>query len=209
MEKSAPTRQQFLLLKGRHYVVSRGMGLLKSKREALMKEFFGVIEECVRLRQAMTGLIASGQRSVTLAGALYGTKAIESFAHASRREVSLEIKLKNIWGVNVPEIAEVSLTRTLEARDTSPVMERPLVLKAAGDFERAGDVLVKIASKEARLTRLGEVIKADTRKINALSEVVLPSIRRRIKEIERALEEREREEAFRQKRFKEKRSAMG
>ena len=51
------------------------------------------------------------------------------------------------------------------------------------------------------------MIRSDSRKINAISEVMLPSIRSRIKYIERVLEEREREEIFRLKRNKTKRQA--
>jgi V/A-type H+-transporting ATPase subunit D len=68
---------------------------------------------------------------------------------------------------------------------------------------------VKIASREIRLTAIGEVIRSDSRKINAINEVILPSIKNRIKYIERVLEEREREEIFRLKRNKARRQAAG
>ncbi|MBI5887732.1 MAG: V-type ATP synthase subunit D [Deltaproteobacteria bacterium] len=205
MEKSAPTRQQLLILKARHETVRKGLGLLKSKREALMKEFFGVVEESVRMRERLTELVCTGQRRVVMSEALYGTEALNSFAHASKREVSLEMKVRNVWGVSVPEIAPVRLVRSLDARELSPVGERALVLQAARDFENAADMLVNIASKEIKLSRLGEVIRADTRKVNAITEALLPEMKKRIKIIERTLEEREREEVFRLKRYKGKR----
>jgi len=205
MEKSAPTRQQLLILKARHETVRKGLGLLKSKREALMKEFFGVVEESVRMRERLTELVCTGQRRVVLSEALYGMETLNSFAHASRREVSLEMRVRNVWGVSVPEIAPVRLVRSLDARELSPIGERALVLQAAKDFENAADMLVNIASKEVKLSRLGEVIRADTRKVNAITEALLPDMKKKIKVIERTLEEREREEVFRLKRYKGKR----
>ena len=50
---------------------------------------------------------------------------------------------------------------------------------------------------------VGSEIKKTTRRINALTEVVLPNLQRQIRIIRFALEEREREDIFRMKRFKE------
>lgn len=204
MEKIAPTREQLLSLKRQHEVIKKGLDLLKSKREALMKEFFGIVEESIGMRTALTGLLNRAQRDLERARALNGPE-VESFAHAAKREVSLAIKVRNIWGVFVPEIEETALTRTLEARDISPIGERGEIIDVAREFETAADLIVKIASREVRLSRIGEMIKSDSRKINAISEVILPTINKRIKYINRMLEEREREEIFRLKRNKAKR----
>ena len=64
------------------------------------------------------------------------------------------------------------------------------------------DAVVTIASSEIRLKRVGEEIKVDTRRINALEEILTPSMQNGIKTIERVLEEREREDIYRLKRFK-------
>ncbi|MDP2688886.1 MAG: V-type ATP synthase subunit D [Deltaproteobacteria bacterium] len=206
MEKSAPTRERLLALRKQYEVMDKGLQLVKSKREALMKEFFGIVEESLALRDRLTGLLTTAQRGLQKARALNG-EAVESFANASGRKVSLNIKVKNVWGVYVPEIEETALVRPLEARDISPVGERAEVLDMAKDFETAADLMVRIASREVRLTRLGEMIKADTRKVNAINELILPAMKSRIKAIGRVLEEREREEVYRLKRNKARRQA--
>lgn len=200
-EKSAPTRQQLLILKEQFDAVKKGLDLLKSKREALMKEFFEIIEKSVEMRETLTNLLTGAFRDLERSKALNGF-ALESFAFGAGRKVDLDIKVKNIWGVKVPEISETALTRSLEARDISPVGERAEVLDVAREFEEATDLIVKIASKEVMLSRVGEMIKSDTRKINAISEMMLPKMHGRIRYIERVLEEREREEVFRLKRYK-------
>lgn len=201
MEKSAPTRQQLLLLREQFDSTRKGLDLLKSKREALMKEFFEIVEESVAMRDELTGLLSRSFRDLERSRAINGF-ALESFAHAAKRKINLDIKVKNVWGVKVPEIEETTLTRSLEARDISPVGERAEVIEVAAEFEKASDLIVRIASKEVMLSRVGEMIKSDTRKINAITEMMLPAMNRRIKYIERVLEEREREEVFRLKRFK-------
>lgn len=208
MEKLAPTRQNLLGLRAQYAIIKKGLDLLKSKREALMKEFFGIVEESVRLRAELTGLLNKAQRDLEIARALHGP-AVESFSHAVKRDVTIDIKVENIWGLNVPSITETALTRTLEARDVSVIGESAVVIDVAREFEVVSDFIVKIALREARLARVGEMIKADTRKINAIGEIMMPTMRRQTKAIERVLEEREREEVFRLKRYKAMRPGRG
>lgn len=205
MEKTVPTRQQLLFLRGQRLVIRKGLDLLKSKREALMKEFFGIVEESVKMRAELTGLLNKAQRDLEITRAMRGPE-VKSFAIAAKRDVVLDIKVENVWGVFVPEIAETALTRTMEARNVSPIGIGAGVLDAAREFEIVADTIVRIASREVRLARVGEMIKADTRKINAISEMMLPAMTARIKGIERVLEEREREEVFRLKRYKGKKA---
>jgi V/A-type H+-transporting ATPase subunit D len=206
LEKSAPTREQFLALRRRYEVIGKGLELLKSKREALMKEFFGMVDESIRMRDELTALLARARQSIERARALSGV-AVESFACGAKRHVSLNIKARNVWGVFIPEIEEVRLARSLDAMDISPVGESAGVIDTARQFEGACELIVKIASREIMLERIGEVIRSDSRKINAITEVILPSIKNRVKYIERVLEEREREEIFRLKRNKGRRQA--
>ncbi|MBI1912554.1 MAG: V-type ATP synthase subunit D [Deltaproteobacteria bacterium] len=207
MEKTPPTRQQLLALRAQAEVIKKGLELLKSKREALMKEFFNIVEESLELRSRLTELLNRAQRDLERARALNGFE-VESFAHGAKRDISLNIRVHNVWGVSVPDIEEITLTRSLDARDISPIGVRAEVFDTAKQFESASDLIVKIASKEIRLSRVGEVIRSDTRKINAISEVMLPSLDKRIRVIERMLEEREREEIFRLKRFKAHKEAL-
>lgn len=207
-EKSAPTRDRLLSLKRRHEVIGKGLELLKSKREALMKEFFGMVDESVRLRGELTAMLAAATRGLERARALNGA-VVESFAFGSKRHVSLNIRARNVWGVIIPEIEDLLLTRTLDAMDLSPVGESAGVIDTARRFEGISELIVKIASREIRLTAIGEVIRADSRKINAINEVMLPSMKNRVRQIERVLEEREREELFRLKRNKARRQAAG
>lgn len=207
MEKTPPTRQQLLALRAQAEVIKKGLELLKSKREALMKEFFNIVEESLELRSRLTELLNRAQRDLERARALNGFE-VESFAHGAKRDISLNIRVHNVWGVSVPDIEEITLTRSLDARDISPIGVRAEVFDTAKQFELASDLIVKIASKEIRLSRVGEVIRSDTRKINAISEVMLPSLDKRIRVIERMLEEREREEIFRLKRFKAHKEAL-
>ena len=207
MERYAPTRQNLLLLRGRLSSIEGGLSLLKSKREALLKEFFGLVDEVMVSREDLTGRLNKAQRGLQR-GRGFNEEGILSQCYSAKRDLSIDITLKNIWGIKVPEIVEKPMVRSLEARDTSLRGVRGGVLDIARDFESGVDLIIKTASKEAHLTRVGEMIKSDTRKVNAITEVMAPAMRKSIRGIERVLEEREREELFRLKRFKRKASII-
>lgn len=204
MEKVKPTRQQLLTLRDRRGVIRKGLDLLKSKREALMKEFFAAVEEAVKLRDELSALLTGAVRRLEETRAM-NEPSLLSFNFSARREMDFPMEIKNVWGVNVPVVEERPVARALSARDVSPVGLEAGVARTARDFESVVDLLVRIASRETRLRRIGEAIKADTRKINAISEVQLPGLDRTIRQIERVLDERERENVFRLKRYKAKR----
>ncbi|MBI3752634.1 MAG: V-type ATP synthase subunit D [Deltaproteobacteria bacterium] len=205
MEKFAPTRINLLLLKTQLLALKNGARLLRSKREALMKDFFRCVGECMELRSKLNAQIRDATYELHLAGAFFGD-ALYATAYASKRDVSLDIKVKNVWGINIPEIEQKAFVRTIDARDMSPLGEGLLAIETAKDFEKVVDAIVSIASSEIRLKRVGEEIKADTRRINALEEILMPSINQGIKSIARVLEEREREDVYRLKRFKRRRA---
>ncbi len=201
MDTRVPTRQNLLYLKAQYQVLERGLELLKSRREAMMREFFGLIEECTERRSLLSRLLVRAQRKLQRALAL-SEEELLSAVYALKREIALHIEIKNVWGVNVPVIEERALVRRLDALGVSPVGEKPGVLDVARDFEKVVDLLVRMTSKEIRFHRVGELIKEDARKINAIKEIILPSIDTGIKTIERILEDREREDIYRLKRFK-------
>ncbi len=201
MEKFSPTRINLLSLNSRLLVLKSGVRLLRGKREALMKDFFRCAGECLELRSKLNTQLMDATYKLHLARAFLGD-AIHSTAYASKRDISIDIKLKNIWGINVPEIEEKAFVRTMDARDISPAGEGTLATDTAKDFERVIDAVVSNASGEIRLKRVGEEIRADTRKINAMEEILIPSVRHGIKTIEGILEEREREDIYRLKRYK-------
>lgn len=204
MEKFSPTRINLLILNTRISVLKSGAKLLRSKREALMKDFFKCIGECLELRSKLDSQLKDSTYRLQIARAFLGD-TIFSTVYSSKRDVSLNIKFKNIWGINVPNIVPQAFVRSIDARDMSPIGEGTLAIDTAKDFEKVIDAIVDIASSETRLKRVGEEIRADTHRINALEELVIPSIQRGIKTIENVLTEREREDIYRLKRYKKRR----
>jgi V/A-type H+-transporting ATPase subunit D len=199
---SVATRINLLYLRKRLKILIEGSRLLKNKREALTKEFFEIIEDVLSYRDQLNSTLNEAVENLTMAKIFLGEAALWATSFGSGREFFFDIQLKNIWGVKIPEIEEKSFIRPLETRGLSPVGESLWSLKTTGSFEKALDCIFMVASRETRLRKLGEEIKATSRRINALEEVIIPSTRKDIKNITHILEERERESIYLLKRFK-------
>ena len=204
MEKASPTRMNLLVLKAQVEVAQKGLELLRSKREALVREFFAIMKKVISIRDTLRGALQGAMNALSVALGMEGRAAVESTAFAARRDLPVELTEKNIWGVRFPDIRYQTVVRSSDARNYALFSVSSHTNTAAREFEKALDIVLQIISVEMRLKKIGSEIKKTTRRINALTEVVLPNLQRQIRTIRFALEEREREDIFRMKRFKEK-----
>jgi len=182
--------------------------MLRSKREVLVREFFVSMKDVAEVRDIIEKKLDSAFTSITLAKVFLGDALLKSTAYAYKRDIEVNIKSKNVMGVIVPEIEDVNLKRAIDARGTSPISEPYRLNEVTGKFEDVLGSIVSVASKEIRLKRLGSEIQTTSRRINALEEILIPSLTKRIKYIQRMLEEKEREGIFRLKRFKGRRKKV-
>jgi V/A-type H+-transporting ATPase subunit D len=106
--------------------------------------------------------------------------------------------------VPTPSVSAPLLQRAADQRGSSPTGWGATAVEAARLHEEALEVLLRIASRELHLARLGEEIQATSRRINALEQLLLPALAGEAARIEGALEEREREDAVRLKRFRKR-----
>ena len=199
---SVPTRINLLYLRKRLKILAEGSRLLRSKREALTKEFFDIIEDVLSYRGELNKKLKDAAESLMLAKIFLGEASLLATSFGTGREFFFDIHMQNIWGVKIPDIEEKSLIRSIEARGISPIGESLWSIKATENFEKVLDCIFLVASRETRLRKLGEEIKATSRRINALEEVLIPSAEKNIKSITNLLEERERETVYTLKRFK-------
>ncbi len=207
MENVSPTRMNMLALKAQAGLALQGVDLLKRKRDALVAEFFAIVKKTLTAREELAGTCGGAYRSLVFVKAYEGKETVESLALAGKREITLDIRTRSVWGVKIPEIGEMNFVRGPLERGYSPVGASLRVELAAKQFERILSLLVEIAGIEARLRRVGAEIKKATRRVNALEQVVIPRTQAQIRFIRGVIEQREREDIFRLKRIKQKLSA--
>lgn len=181
------------------------MDLLKQKRDALLIEFMGVMDETLRLSESLQKSVSEAQYSLAVAKAVDGTVALRSAGMATKGEIVVDMTGTKIMGVSVPVVTKgespikSSFTRGYAVTGISSRVD-----ETADKFERILDVIIEYADIETRLKRLGEEIQKTNRRVNALEQVTVPQLREQVTYIRQTLDERAREDLFRLKKVKKK-----
>ncbi|MDH4139338.1 MAG: V-type ATP synthase subunit D [Coriobacteriia bacterium] len=205
MEEVRPTRAELLERREQIKLAEQGMDLLKQKRDALLIEFMGVMDETLRLSEALQKNVSEAQYSLAVAKAVDGTVALRSAGMATKGEVVVDMTGTKIMGVSVPVVTKgESPIRTSFTRGYSVTGISSRVDESADKFERILDVIIEYADIETRLKRLGEEIQKTNRRVNALEQVTVPQLREQVSYIRMTLDERAREDLFRLKKVKKK-----
>lgn len=202
MGRSPTTRMGLLEVRARRAVATKGARLLRAKREVLAGELWRLMREVLEGRSRLDEVLREAVKALGLARALDGGETLETLALVAGRDVSLRISVRRVWGVPTPAIAAPDLVRAADGRGSSPTSWGPSGAEAARRHEEALEVLLRIASRELHLARLGDEIEATSRRINALEQLLLPAVGAEVSRIEDALAERDREDAVRLKRFR-------
>lgn len=203
METVGRTRTNLLLLKRQVEVARRGLELLRSKREALIHEFFAVMDRVAENREKMETVLGQALTTLNLALGMEGQASLRSAGYATRRTLPIELIERNVWGVRFPEVQYAPVLRALDARGYATSGVSTHIDETARHFEHVLESILRSISIELRLKKLGAEIKKVTRRINALNEVMIPALTEEARKIRQTLEEREREDLFRMKRFKQ------
>ncbi|MGH2362900.1 MAG: V-type ATP synthase subunit D [bacterium] len=203
-ETVSPTRMNLLQRKQQAKIATQGVDLLKRKRDALVADFFNIVRKALTAREQLTKISEEAYVMLALAKAWEGREALEAAAMADRREVLVDIEVRNVWGTKIPEVAVKEVRRTLLERGHNPTSTSLRTVESASNFEDVLHAILEVAATEIKLRRIGEEIKKTTRRVNALEQVVIPRLIGEIRFITAVLEQRAREDVFRLKRIKQK-----
>ncbi len=205
MEEVRPTRSELLERKQQIALAEQGMDLLKQKRDALLIEFMGVMDETLRLSESLQKTVAEAQYSLAVAKAVDGTVTLRSAGMATKSEIVVDMTGTKIMGVSVPVVTKgESPIRSSFTRGYAVTGVTSRVDETADKFERILDVIIEYADIETRLKRLGEEIQKTNRRVNALEQVTVPGLKEQVNYIRQTLDERAREDLFRLKKVKKK-----
>ncbi len=199
-----PTRTNLMLLKEKTRSVSNSIGILKARKQALIREFLEASLPFLKSREEIRKAYGKALRELALTLGHEGDDGVESIVAVSEREFNIDIAEKSIWGLKYKDIIfHDAPVREPEERgydefSTSPHLDESTVL-----FEKLLESMLNIAEYECKMKRLGEEIIRTTRKIRVLEELVQPNLKREIRTITQFIGERERESHFRLKKFKE------
>lgn len=202
METINATRMNLLLKREELKDASGGRDLLRNKRDVLISEFFSTLKPLLALREALDNQADEASGGLVLALGLVGQEKLNSFSFLKHKAPSFKINYKNLLGLKIPEVIFESKS---QARDFTYTDTELLILETKRDFQDFLGLILRILPEELKLKRLGQEIKATSRKVNSLEKFIIPQLRAQVKFMRQTLEEREREDVFRLKRLKKKR----
>ncbi len=184
-----PTRQEFLKLKKKLKMASRGHKLLKEKRDGLMKQFMETIREAKALRKTMEDTLGEAFKSFVFASADMRPEAMQEALAMPAKKITLESETKNVMSVNIPIFTYKEKGGFLSYSLGTTAADLDDSLRT---FSDALQDMIKLAQIEHSAKLLAEEIEKTRRRVNALEYVFIPQIEETIKYIQSKLNEQER-----------------
>lgn len=200
IEGAKPTRMELLQIRKRRALAEKGHKLLTEKRDALIQEFFDIIEERKEVRASTEAGLAEAYENLLKARMTLGKEGLRMLSLSVQNMPPISIQTENILGVRVPKIEPIP---ERERKMRYSYLDSNAHLDAAAEgFESSLENILKLAEVETRIRRLASNIEKTKRRVNALEHLFIPQLKGTEKYIEMQLEEREREDFFRRKRIK-------
>ncbi|MGZ6218993.1 MAG: V-type ATP synthase subunit D [Syntrophales bacterium] len=200
MNGTSPTRMNLLARRSQLGLALRGVDLLQKKRDALVREFFGLIHETLEARRQLNEAGQQAHMALSLAKAFDGPREVETLSLTVPMISDARADVENIWGIRVPRLT----VEWPHGITVSPLSTGGRTLAAQVAFRTLSQALFRVANTESRLRRIGEEIKRTARRVNALEQAVIPGIQSQIYYIQQVLDQQEQEDIFRLKRIKGK-----
>lgn len=194
-----PTRMELLSLKNRTKLAVKGHGLLKEKRDALIKEFFDILDRVKGVREAAERSLKEANEALLEAQIAMGDLAVRKASLSVKESIDVDIKSRSVMGVSVPVTNVKMEERSIIDRGYSFSDTTIQLDEAAKKFEGSIKFLIELGEVEKTIFLLAEEIEATKRRVNALEHIMIPRFENTEKYIDMRLQEMERENFVRLK----------
>lgn len=194
-----PTKGNLILAKNTLKLSTKGYELLDKKRHILVREMMELITKAEELQLSIDSTFNNAYKALQEANITIGIKTVEEIGRSIKEEDRVVIKVRSIMGVEIPIVnipsgmlkPQYGLTRTNISLD-----------EAYYNFVKVKELSLALAEVENAIYRLAINIKRTQKRANALKNVMIPKYEGLTKNIQNALEEKEREEFTRLKMIK-------
>lgn len=197
MQKNlAPTKGNLMAAKNTLRLSKRGYEMLDKKRNILIREMMTLIEEAKEVEEKIEQTFADAYHALESANLIMGVSNVADLAHSAVFEDGVSIDLRSVMGVEIPVVS-------IKQGDSRPIYSfygtSSALDEAYMKFTQVKQLTVKLTEIENAVYRLAMNIKKTQKRANALENITIPTYEKISKEIQTALEEKDREEHSRLK----------
>lgn len=191
-----PTKGNLMLAKNSLELAHQGYDLMDKKRNILLKELMSLIDEAKGIQSEIDSTFTRAYACLQRANIEQGISKVQEIAFTVPIEESIRIQARSIMGTEIPHVKydekQNKLTYSFGVTHESVDMAREA-------FRQVKELTIKLAEVENSAYRLANNIKKTQKRANALKNITIPMYENLVKNINNALEEKEREEFTRLK----------
>ncbi len=184
---------ELLKLKDRIALARKGHKLLKQKRDALILEFFKILKKSKDIRSELNAKMKGAYASLAVAKAYHSSFELEALSLASARNMDVDVQVKNVMGVKIPNLT-VSMEKREYPNKGYSISGTTAMLEATiEEYEGVLDMALSLAESEIAMKRLITEIEKTKRRVNSLEFIMIPRLQDEMKVIAFKLDELERD----------------
>lgn len=196
------TRMVLLELKTKIKLATHGHDLLKEKVDALIIEFYNVLDEIKAAQSESEEALDVAHEQLKLASLKMGISKLKEIGYSAPHTLTLNASTRSIMGVKTPKLALER--RILKMPFYGSEFTSITLDNAISAFREYIYSVTNLAEKIATVQKLSYEISSTKRRVNALNYIIIPRLSNTARFIDLALEEEEREIFSRMKVIKSK-----
>ncbi len=198
-----PTKIEFIKLRRRLSVAKRVHRILKERLTILVSELLRLARAAIVERTLLNEELGRAHLELVRTWSQIGGLNMNIAATAAQKDPEIQFLSQNIAGLRTPMIDSPSILRMPGERGITLLDENISLRRTSENFEKATDMIIKLAEMERGMELIGLHVKATRRKVGILEHVIIPRMEETIDYLSMKFEEREREEKIRLKRTKQ------
>ena len=192
-----PTKGNLILAKNSLALSRQGFELMDKKRNILIREMMELIDQAKDIQTQIVETFRTAYRALQKANMELGIAFVQQVSYTVPVEDSIRIKTRSVMGTEIPLVEydkEITNTPTYAYYSTKMSLD-----EAKAAFEKVKELSIQLSAIENAAIRLAANIKKTQKRANALKNITIPKYEALTKDIQNALEEKEREEFTRLK----------
>ena len=191
-----PTKGNLILAKNTLALSKQGYDLMDRKRNILVREMMGLIDEAKEIQQTISVTFDEAYKALQHTNIVMGISTVEQIGRAIPIEEDIRIRFRSVMGVELPVVkyGKKEITPPYGFSRTNSALDEAFV-----KFMKVKELTLKLAEVETSVYRLAVNISKTQKRANSLKNIMIPRYEGLVKNIQEVLDEKEREEFTRLK----------